>query len=222
MHRTLALVKSRAAAGDESGMSLVELLVAMAIMGFVITAVLSVLSSAMIGYNRQSDRSTTNDQARLAVEELDREIRSGNLLYDPALEAGSAGSGIVPGYALRIYTQNNADTRNPGPRCDQWRILNGSLQHREWTTTWREDDIVSGWRTIATNIVNQTVSPPVPAFVLPSAVSYPYYGGRLLSITLLAQVKASSGSPVRVQESVTGRDTEYGYPTNVCTDIPPY
>ena len=30
------------------------------------------------------------------------------------------------------------------------------------------------------------------------------------------------GWTVRIQESVTGRNTEYGYPNNICTDIPPY
>ena len=188
-------------------MTLVELVVTTAILGVVLTAVMSLLFTVQTAFTRQSNRSETNDQVRLAIEQLDREIRSGNLLYDPSTENDSP-NGIFPGMALRVYTQNNATTRAPGNRCVQWRILNGQLQTRSWSTEWRDDDIVEQWRIVATGIMNQSVSPQVAAF------------------TILDNTNTSSnttlGNTVKIQESVTGRNTSYGFPSSVCSDIPPY
>jgi len=203
-------------------MTLVELVVTTAILGVVLTAVMSLLFTVQTAFTRQSNRSETNDQIRLAVEQLDREIRSGNLLYDPSTE-NDAANGIYPGMALRVYTQNNATTRAPGNRCVQWRILNGQLQTRSWSTEWRTDDIVEQWRIVATGIMNQTVSPQVAGFALDPD---PSKGGRTLIITILDNTNTSSnttlGNTVKIQESVTGRNTSYGFPSSVCSDIPPY
>jgi type II secretory pathway pseudopilin PulG len=189
-------------------MSLAELLVGMLILGIIVPVMLTTLVSVQTRVGREEDRSATNDQARLAVEELDREIRSGNLLYDPANET-------PPFMTLRIYTQTNATTRDPGNRCVQWRLQNEQLERRDWTLTWRTDGKVSSWRVVADHIVNQTVSPTIPAFVLD-----PNAAGRSLNVTILVNQKASSGSNVKIQTTVSGRNTEFGYPVNVCTDVP--
>src|SRR5204862_813 len=83
-----------------------ELMVVVALTGVVLTIFLGTLMSVQTAVGKETDRSDSNDQARLAVEALDREIRSGNLLYAP-----TAG-----GMNLVIYTQTNATTRNPGNR----------------------------------------------------------------------------------------------------------
>ncbi len=120
-------------------MTLIELMMAMGIMALVVTALLGVLGQAFTSLGKESIRSNDEDQARLAVEELDREIRSGNLLYDPSIESGPAGSDVVSGMALRVYTQTNADTRDPGNRCVQWRINStGQLQRRDWSVNWAD------------------------------------------------------------------------------------
>src|SRR5213594_4125494 len=106
-------------------MTLLELMMVLVILG-------TVMSGVQRAVNRQSDRSQSNDQARLAIEELDKEIRSGNVLYDPSLTgqpwSDDPGNGIYPNMALLVYTQTNAVTRNPGNKCVQWRIVNGQLQ----------------------------------------------------------------------------------------------
>jgi type II secretory pathway pseudopilin PulG len=199
-------------------MTLVELLVSMLILGLVLTIFLTTLVSVQAGVSRQTDRSESNDQARLAAEELDREIRSGNLLYDPSLESDTPNH-IFPGMSLRIYSQTNANIRNPGNRCEQWRIYNEDLWKRDWTTTWRSDGIVSTFRIVAEHVVNQTLSPQVTAFSLDPD---PNKAGRTLVLTLKVDVNAAHGRPVTITQSVTGRNTQYGYPNNVCSDIPPY
>ena len=210
-------------------MTLVEMLIAMAVLGILVPIFVTSLISVQTRVSRQTDRSLTNDQARLAVQELDREIRSGNLLYDPKDE--------TPAYmSLRVYTQTNATTRTPGNRCVQWRIVGGQLQRRDWSITWRTDDIVSPWRVVADHLVNQNVSPVVPVFQLDPDPAKGYtcvancsdsnqsndrFAGRSLVVTLLVNQNPSAGADVRIQSTITGRNTQYGYPVSVCDDVPP-
>jgi prepilin-type N-terminal cleavage/methylation domain-containing protein len=205
----------------ERGMTLVEMTIALSILAIVMAIFLPVLASVQSGFQRQSDRSQSNDQARLAVEELDREIRSGNVLYNPANENDPA-NGVYPGMSLRIYTQTNATTRSPGNRCVQWRVMNGQLQQRDWSITWKTDSKVSEWHIVADHIVNQPnppAPPTTPAFQLDPD---PKKGGRTIIVTVQVQQNAASGSVTEIRHSVTGRNTEYGYPSNICTEIPPY
>jgi type II secretory pathway component PulJ len=182
------------------------------------TAVLSVvmvmtsafLVSAQRTVTAADTRANNTDQARLGAQQLDRQIRSGNLIYNPALENDPA-NGIYPGLALRVYTQSNSIQR-----CVQWRIYNSALQSRSWTTTWQTDGIVSEWRTVADHIVNTTSS---PAFSLDPTSSF---GSRLLNISLLVNDPRSEAQNSVVDASVAGRNTQYGYPNFVCASIPPY
>jgi type II secretory pathway pseudopilin PulG len=198
----------------ESGMTLIELAVSVGILVIVLGGIMIVLPSIQNSLNRQTNRTQSNDQARLAAEELDREIRSGNLLYDPQYESD-------PYMSLRIYTQANADTREGGNRCVQWRITEQKLQRRAWSVNWQaENGVVEAWRVVATGIANKSVNPTVKAFKLDPD---PAKGNRTLIVTILSRTSTSAGSntPVQISLSVTGRNTEYGYPTNVCSTIPP-
>jgi hypothetical protein len=199
--------------GEESGMTLVEAAMASSMLLVVMGILFSILTSVHGGLDKQTDRTNDNAQARLAMQQLDREIRSGNVLYDPASE----GSPFIPYYSLRVYTQSNANIRNPGNRCVQWRIVDQQLQRRDWATG-DPAGSVSGWRIVAENIVNRDLDTPVPAFVLDAD---PNKGGRIVDITIVVQTDADSGSPIQIQASISGRNTTYGYPLNVCATIPP-
>jgi prepilin-type N-terminal cleavage/methylation domain-containing protein len=209
-------------------MTLVELMVVLSILSIVLVIFGTVMAGVQRAVNRQTDRSGNNDQARLAIEEMDKEIRSGNVLYDPSLTgpahpwSDDAPNQIYPGMALLIYTQTNAVTRNPGNRCVQWRIAGGQLQRRDWTTTWQTDGIVSAWRLIAGSIVNQPSPPTPPATPAFALDPDPNKGGRTIVVTFLVNQNAKSGSDVKIQASISGRNTEYGYPSNVCSTLPPY
>ena len=80
---------------DERGMSLPELLIAMSILSIVLLVFGSVLATVQGAVVRQDSLSQTLDQSRLALQQLDREMRSGNVLYDPALENGIGPGAIV-------------------------------------------------------------------------------------------------------------------------------
>ena len=195
-------------------MTLIELTVTVAVLSLVVGVFLSVLVSVQNHVAREERRSRANDQVRLAIQQLDREVRSGNVFRDPGVEPNNASLGQVGGgMGLRIYTQANADTRG-GSRCVQWRISGGKLQARDWTVSWRTDGQVSGWRVVAEGIVNPSGT---PAFELDSSS---VFGARILNITFVVNPGAGD-SDVVVRASVTGRNTQYGYPVSVCDDIPP-
>src|ERR1043166_4048280 len=72
---------------------------------------------------KEEAQSQTLNQARLALEQLDRQIRSGNVLYDPAAEGSSQQtcSGCAAYYTVRVYTQANADDTSTY-YCTLWKI----------------------------------------------------------------------------------------------------
>jgi hypothetical protein len=70
--------------------------------------------------------------------------------------------------------------------------------------------------------VNQP-NPPTAPVVKPFQIDPdPNKGGRTIIVTILVNQNAASGQTVRIQASLTGRNTEYGYPSNICSTIPPY
>ncbi len=217
--RAGATVRLRAHLRRETGFTLVELMVAMMMMSIVASVFLGVLSSVQRSAVRLDRLSRANDNARLAIEALDREIRSGNVLYDPAQENPTYSS-LPNGYTLRIYTQTNATSRTPSPgyMCVLWTIdANQQLVSRMWPPLHPEQ--ATGWRVVAEAIVNRAVTPAVPAFALDPD---PNKGGRTVDITLLVNpdLDGTSAQTVKIETASTGRNTSYGFPQNVCSDTP--
>jgi Tfp pilus assembly protein PilW len=200
----------------EEGATVIELTTVLSILGIVLAALLSVVYVAQTNLGRQASRSDSNDQVRLAEQSIDREVRSGNVLYDPAAEqypAGCSGAAcvIAPGMSMRVWTASNNPTRGGMDWCGQWRITtNGELQQRRWIPFWtnaNDTSQVKPWRTVATGIMNRTNG--IAAFYFASGST-----GNLLNIKLRANNDASGakGSTVEVQQSVSGRNTQF-YPT---------
>ena len=151
--------------GREDGFTLVEMMMSFALMAMIATAFLSVLVSTQGAVAREDMRSQTLNQARQAFDQLDREIRSGNLIYDPSLENSTncGGYTCAPYFALRIYTQVNGNTRTPSNQCVQYIITtNNQLLRRAWAAGAATS--LSDWRVVADGIVNRTSSPSYSAF----------------------------------------------------------
>ena len=213
---TLLRMWARRARG-EGGMTLAELLVAMFVMGIAMMIFSSVLASVQRGVVAQESLNRTLESARLAVQQLDREIRSGNVLYDPALENNGQPSctGCEPGFTLRIATQSNADTRG-GHTCVLWQIDDQQrLLTRRWPPNVPAD--ATAWRVVATGLVNRALGEA--AFAIDTD---PLKGGRTLNITLALNQDLGNrpGQTVRIRAALTGRNTSYDYPTNVCSTTP--
>jgi prepilin-type N-terminal cleavage/methylation domain-containing protein len=222
MSRTIGRVRRHLS--GEGGFTLAELLVAMMILVIVIVIFDGVLVSIQKGVASEDLRSQNNDQARLAIESLDREIRSANYIYDPTTETSRTfGGSLTNGFALRIYGQSNASTRSPAPGylCELWQITPESpsssqrlLQVKTWPPF--QSGSASAWQTVATGVVNRAVSPTVTAFSIDPG--NPSGTNRTIDITILANVSLTrlSNATVRTQVAITGRDTSFGFPATEC------
>lgn len=198
----------RGAAADERGMTLVELIVAMMILGIAMAIFTTTLASVQRGIVRQDQFSRTNDQARLALQQLDRQMRSGNVLYDPATEPD-------PYYMVRIYTQANAPTLGSFS-CVQWKIDAAKQLSTRW---WPPENpaAVTAWRVVATGIVNKSLG--VRAFELDAD---PAKAGRTLNVALRVN-EDPNGTTVQATElraAFTGRNVAFGFPVTVCSPAP--
>ena len=204
-------------ARHEDGVTLIELSITTMLLGIVLAMVVQVMLSVQTSVELESGRSTRNDRLRLAVHALEREIRSGEVVEDPANESDST-HGIVPGMSLRIRTVVNASS-SAVDRCAQWRIFGGRLESREWSPRWRTDADVSGWRVVAEGIVNRDLSPAVTAFTRAANAAY---GGRVVEIRLLARGDSSETTTQRIETSVTGRNAAANASSTACDDLPAY
>lgn len=202
---------SRRRVRDETGFSTLELAITTALLGLSLSITFSALASAQQSVSRAQSRSASIDEVRLAMSDIDRQVRSSNRFFDPASEGANAGAGIAPGFSLRIYTQATGHQR-----CVQWRLTaSGRLQTRRWTESWQADGQVSAWRTVASNLVNVTAP-----FALETG-NGSAFGGRLMNVELVANNNRNAGADVRMRSSSAGRNIQYGYSANVCSPIPP-
>ena len=201
--------------GDR-GTSMVELTVALAILLLVPIVFGDFLINMQNAVSRATSGTERNDNARLASEEIDREIRSGNVFYDPASE-GDATNGIVANQGLRVYTQANAPTNTPAYRCVQWRVTTDKkLQSRWWPP--KEGAVsyysqATSWRTVVEDVVNRTTSPTVPAFTLTTPVAGTT--ARTILVRFVTQASSDTKS-LEVDASITGRNTQFNYSSSVC------
>ena len=200
-------------ASNEEGFTLTELLVAMMVLALASGVFYSTLASVQKSVAETDIRTRSNTQARLALQTLDHEVRSGNVLYDPATSSD-------PYFRFKIYTQANAGG-NPRPTytCRLWRITStGELQSRWWPPS--QPDEATTWRTEATGIVNKLVATPQHAFEIDPD---PNKGGRTVNVTFLLNEDLNqdlSSGTVKIQSALTGRNTSYGFPTAVCSSEP--
>ena len=195
----------------DDGMTLVELVVAMSMLSIVLLIFTSVLASVQRTVVVNQRYSEANDEARLALQQLDRELRSGNVINDPAETL----SGYTVNQYLLVYTQASLPTRGQA-QCEIWRVTTtGELQARRWVPG--SSDWETEWRTVAEHIVNRSTG--VNTFTMNSD---PLKGERTVDVRL--QVNPDlTGSPNRTIElraSLTGRNTSYSYPVSICQTLP--
>ncbi|KQY44073.1 type II secretion system protein J [Cellulomonas sp. Root137] len=225
-------VRARLAQGErrESGWTLVELIVSMGIFGGLLAIVFSVLVTVSMQTKDNLARTRAVDETQIGLMQIDRQVRSGNVIADPANE-GPALSGVEPYYALRVYTQTDGVFQ-----CVQWRVRYpagssfGELEYRSWKPTWQSTGGVQQWRTVARNIVKPATSTVVaadpatwPPFFVQATDAESSSSAQTIRVTLRVKDPAqrASSKPATVTSTLTGRNTIFGYPADTCSPVPP-
>jgi prepilin-type N-terminal cleavage/methylation domain-containing protein len=197
---------------DERGMTLVELLVAMAILSIVMLVFTTTLVSVQRTVVEEDVRSRLNDQARLALQSIDRLVRSGNILYDPVDESGNDPYNVAAtGYLFRIYTQAEQSATQPA-RCALWLVNDDrELLYRTWPI--QEPENATEWQVVADSVVNRDLDEP--AFALDAA-------GRTIAVRFFVNPDLDDRPQATqvFEASLTGRNTSFGYPIQLCSELP--
>jgi len=211
------------AAANDSGWTLTELMISMMIFAGLLAATFSILITVSrqtadnLGHVRQVDQLT------LGMMQIDREVRSGNVISNPSAEP-SANSGVAPGYSLRVYTQADGVFQ-----CVQWRVIftagvdQGRLEFRSWDPAWMSTGNVKDWQVVARDLVDQHLVDATAKLPFTNEVAAGGSSAQSVRISLWAKdAKSSARSKASAVSSVlTGRNTVFGYPSDECAAIPP-
>jgi len=221
---------------DDAGLSLVELIVTMAVFSGVMLLIFGLLLSVQKHTVQVADRETAITVSRQAVAQIDRQVRSGNVLFAPGNEVEGQPNGTVGcvlpkapvpgvpdtdpaglpnfGNCMRIYTQSNG-----AGTCVQWQVVEDAerpgtdkLQTRSWTPG---SGAPAPWSIVVRGLASTPTQWP---FRLQGADSE--YDFRLVDVQLTVAV-AGSDRTEDVATSLSGRNTYYGYDPNTCNPVPP-
>lgn len=209
-----------ARASDQAGFTLIELLVVMALFAGLLAIVFSILIMVMQDTRDSMARADQVEQMRLGLMQIDRQVRSGNVISDPGAES-TATSGVAPGYSMRVYTQTDGVFQ-----CVQWRVVfdgtdtvDGRLEYRSWDPAWRSTGEVREWGVVARSLAQPAAGAAKP-FVQEAAAG----GSKAQSVRVTLWHKSSrsdtSSKAAAVSSVLTGRNTVYGYPADECSDVP--
>jgi prepilin-type N-terminal cleavage/methylation domain-containing protein len=206
--------------GDDSGFTLVELLITMAVFGLAMTVVTKAVGQVEHFANDAQGSASANGEVRLALDDIDRQVRSGNVLYSPANEtvpSTCTSTGTDAGTCMRVYTQANGLQR-----CVQWQVLadpsssnTSIIRSRSWSPTWQTDGIYSSWVTKARGLLR---TPSAAPFTLQGAVTSS--SSRYLTVRFEARDPRRPGAVV-LTSALAGRNTNYGYDAGLCSPVPP-
>ncbi|WP_158580714.1 PulJ/GspJ family protein [Cellulomonas rhizosphaerae] len=227
MHEILRRARA-ARESDDRGYTLVELIVVMSIF----VGLMAIVFGIMLQMARQTKdnlaRTEAAAQVRISLMQIDRQVRSGNVISDPKQESSSE-SGADKYYSLRVYTQTDGVYQ-----CVQWRVVFatgndfGRLEYRSWKPSWQATGGVDAWRVVARDIVRPAkaldkADPTTwPPFFVEDNQAETSSNAQTIRVTLrVKDPDQSEGSkPATVTSTLTGRNTIFGYPADTCSPVP--
>ena len=207
---------------DDRGTTLVELVVVMIVLTLVAGLTAKVTVSIAQSVSATSSYADTVARTRLALGSIERQVRSGDVLFNPVAETSWNSScsafGTSAGNCMRVYTQVDGVRR-----CVQWEILADTsdpttavLKTRSFSPSWNLDGDVSAWRTVTRGL--QLPSAAAPPFVLLGGTTP--YSSRLLEVDLFAVDSKRPGHVTAIATSLAGRNATYGYTGSQCSPGP--
>lgn len=216
---------------DDRGFTIIELMMSSALLLIALLMFTSALSTVQRASRRQSDLSSANDQARLAIQEIDRQVRSGYVT-----DAASPDPDFPDAAAVaRIYTESRPG--GAGAReCVAWLLFPASGQQSLYSRSWvagaeaptfdPDAPTSNGWRIVADSIVNGDLDANDETFVLSGEVAVgtpPVLVGQVLSITLWLDPSGTGDErAIEITSEVAARNTnralsdDGGTPVTLC------
>jgi prepilin-type N-terminal cleavage/methylation domain-containing protein len=182
---------------DDSGFTLVELLVAMSLVGVLVAVFMAAVTQMTRATVRVQNVTTSSDEARRVYERFERQFRSASEVNRP-VRTGTT-------WYLEFRTSATGTTT---AQCTQWRYLAsaGQVQLRTWSDV--SSPVAGAWVTVGSRVVNDPVTQPPFAFA-PADLTYSRQ-----RVTL--DLRASSGVPgsARVSGLVVARNSSPNSVTN--------
>jgi prepilin-type N-terminal cleavage/methylation domain-containing protein len=142
----------------DSGMSLVELLVATSLFGLIMALLTSAVVFMMKDERRQQGGTDTLTANRKIVQLFDKQVRYANAVMTPGTDAA--------GNAYVVFRQGNQSGVNLQQTCYEWKLVNGTLEQRTWLPTIGSPGAytaLSSWGAISSGVAAQ---PSTPLFTL--------------------------------------------------------
>ena len=226
-----AIRKRLAAHRGDAGFTLPEMLVVMGVFGLLMAITVGILVQFLTLTRDSLARSQSLQEMRLGISQIDRQVRSGNLILDPQFEDPD-NSGVPAFYSMRILTQEDGVDK-----CVQWRVIDadgdgfGNLEFRRWDTGYTAG-LVEPWSVVAHNVVDVGVDPSVngidsddpatwpPFWVDPERGAYTEAQFVRITLRLKEPLQSEDTKPASVTTVITGRNTVFGYPSSSCQIVP--
>lgn len=151
----MMLRRYRDRARQDSGVSIVELLVSMAIFVVVLVVFLAAVTTMSRTTARTQATGDSASQLRTVFQRLDKEVRYADAINPPAQSGGN----------IYVEYQIPATVGTGEAQCVQWRFVTTTkeLQRRTWTPG--DASSVTGWQTMVTDLRNDTSDPNQRPFV---------------------------------------------------------
>jgi hypothetical protein len=190
-------------------MVLAELAVVMLISGIV--AVLA--ARFVISFSQDAGAATATaggvDSVRMALDGLERQVRSGDALYLEAPDGTCAAYGSG-GNCLRVATEVDGTTS-----CVQYQVIpdpaaNGTyrLRTRAYSLNWASGGVVGAWRQVANGFTAPTAAAP------PFSLAQQAGGGaQVLTVQFAAPAATNGSAPINLVATFAPRNALYGSST---------
>lgn len=194
--------------GDEAGMTLVELLVAMG----VLTVLMAVSLAAIVSMSRSTVRiqavSDSTDELRILFQRLDKEVRYASTINAPV----QSGDDYYVEYLVEATAGDGAS------QCIQWRYVPAEkvIQRREWPLNTAE---TTQWVSVVSDVRNDlSIAEERPFTLIPiETVDGRVYSRQQLEIFVdsgLGEAGSSEGGQLDV--SFTAQNSSKASPNTVC------